>query len=100
MKFNTAPTPGALGYRSRGTWPTWATTNKTLSTIRADITRLGFLTSGIAGAASTTATKLAGVKTHLVVVAVMHRLAVAALFILMLSWIVAGALAYFDVLVA
>jgi hypothetical protein len=30
----------------------------------------------------------------------MHRLAAAALFILMLAWMVAGALAYFDVLVA
>ena len=39
-------------------------------------------------------------KTRLVVVAVMPRLAAAALFILMLSWIVAGALHYFDVLVA
>ena len=39
-------------------------------------------------------------KTHLVVVAVMHRLAVAGLAVIMLAWIVAGALAYFDVLVA
>ena len=39
-------------------------------------------------------------KTHLVVVAAMHRLAAAALFTLMLAWIVAGALHYFDVLVA
>ena len=37
-------------------------------------------------------------KTRLAVVAAMHRLAAAALAMLMLAWMVAGALAYFDVL--
>ena len=53
---------------------------------------------GLAGAARTTATKWAGAKTHHVVVAAMPRLAAAALAALMLAWMIAGALAYFDVL--
>ena len=100
MKFNTAPTRAAHGYRSRAIWATLVTNSRMWKTIRADITRLGFLTSGIRAGGNTTATKWAGVKTHHVAVAAMHRLAAAALAALMLAWMVAGALAYFDVLVA
>ena len=39
-------------------------------------------------------------KTHHAVVAAMPRLAVVGLAVIMLAWIVAGALHYFDVLVA
>ena len=39
-------------------------------------------------------------KTHHAVVAAMPRLAAAALAVIMLAWMVAGALHYFDVLVA
>jgi len=75
-------------------------TSRTLSTIRAAITPIGFLTSGIRAGGNTTGTNRDVAKTHHAVVAAMHRLAAAALAVMMLAWIVAGALHYFDVLVA
>jgi len=99
MRFNTAPIPAALGYLNPAIWVTTAMTSRTLSTTLAAITRLGCPMFGIAGAASTTATNRDVAKTHHAVVAAMPRLAAAALAVIMLAWMVAGALHYFDVLV-
>ena len=73
--------------------------SKTLSTILAAITRLGFPMSGIAGAGNTTATNRGAARMRPAAGAAMHRLAVVGLAVIMLGWMVAGALAYFDVLV-
>ena len=99
IKFNTTPIPAALGWQSRAIWATTAMTSRTLSTIRVAITPIGFLASGIAGAGNTTETGPDAVRMRHVAGAVMHRLAAAALAVIMLAWIVAGALHYFDVLV-
>ena len=100
IKFNTAPTRAAHGWPNPATWPTWATNNKTLSTIQAGITLHGLVTSGIAAVKSITATKPDGVRMHPAAGVAMHKAATLILFAAMLAGLLAAMLAYFDVLIA